>query len=192
MRNTTAMANHPLIPDDRLSADEVTRALEGHMDSIMQLLEAMAAEQPGCEMRLAALLEGTHEQVRNAIIDKLRALLRALVGEKEKELDQFLEPEKRERVERQRNVLMQWLTWLMSEDTLRKIREAFLASPRVEQAALDVGQALANFGVQQKLREQMLDKKLASVVNVPPPPLPQVPPPTPPQERDKDKGSGRG
>ncbi len=182
------MANHPPTTNDRMSADDVGRALEGHMDSIMQLLEAMAADQPGCDMTLAALLEGEHEQVRNAIIDKLRALLRGLVAEKEKELDAFLEPEKREKVERERSILMQWLTWVLSEDMLRKLRDAFLASPPMERQLHDIGQALANFGVQQKLREQMQDKKLTSALTTPPPPLPQVKPP----EQDKDKGSGRG
>mgnify|MGYP003386789355 CR=1 FL=1 len=181
------MANHPPIDDARMSADDVARALEGHMDSIMQLLEAMAADAPGCDMTLAALLEGEHEQVRNAIIDKLRALLRGLVAEKEKELDAFLEPETRIKVERERNILMQWLSWMLSEDMLRKIRDAFLASPPMERQLHDIGQALANFGVQQKLRDQMLDKKLVNALTNPPPPLPQVTPP----ERDKDKGTGR-
>jgi hypothetical protein len=183
------MATPPPTTDDRMSADDVARALEAHMDSIMQLLEAMVAEEAGCDMKLAALLESEREQVRIAIIDKLRALLRGLAAEKEKELDQFLEPEKRAQVERQRNVIMQWLTWLMSEETLRKIREAFLASPPMERQLHDIGQALANFGVQQKLREQMQDKKLVSALtNPPPPPLPQATPP----DRDKDKGTGRG
>lgn len=172
---------------DRMSPDDVARALEGHMDSIMQLLEAMVADAPGCDMKLAALLENEHEQVRLAIIDKLRALLRGLAAEKEQELDQFLEPEKRERVERERNIILQWLNWLMSEETLRKIREAFLASPPMERQLHDIGQALANFGVQQKLREQMQDKKLLAALSNPPPPLPQAKPP----EQDKDKGSGR-
>ncbi len=182
------MANHLPIDDTPMSADDVARALESDMDSIMQLLEAMAADQPGCDTTLAALLEGKPEPLRNAIIDKLRALLRGLVAEKEKELDEFLEPEKREKVERERSILMQWLTWMLSEDTLRKIRDAFLASPPMEQQLHDIGQALANFGVQQKLREHMQDKKLVSAVIAPPPPLP----PAVPTDRDKDKGSGRG
>ena len=67
------------------------------------------------------------------------------------------------------------------------IREAFLASPPMERQLHDIGQALANFGVQQKLREQMQDKKLLAALSNPPPPLPQAKP----AEQDKDKGSGR-
>ncbi len=131
--------------------DAVARALEGHMDSIMQLLEAMAAEQPDTDMVLAALLEGETEQVRVAIIEKLRALLRGLAAEKEKELDKFLGVEQRQEVERQRNVFLQWLQWIMSEETLRKIREAFLASPRMERAVMGIGHELAAKGVLNQL-----------------------------------------
>ena len=140
------MANAPENDNDA-DNDAVARALEGHMDSIMQLLEAMAAEQPDTDMKLAELLEGETEQVRMAIIEKLRALLRGLAAEKEKELDKFLGAEQRQEVERQRNVFMQWLQWIMSEETLRKIREAFLSSPRLEREVLGIGHELAAKGV---------------------------------------------
>lgn len=127
--------------------DAVARALEENMDAIMQLLEAIAAEQPGTDMVLAALLEGQNDQVRTAILEKLRALLRGLAAEKEKELDKFLNQEQRQEVERQRNVFLQWLQWIMSEETLRKIREAFLSSPRLEREVLGIGHELAAKGV---------------------------------------------
>lgn len=130
-----------------MDAETVARILEGHMDSIMQLLEAMAAEQPDTDMKLAELLEGEHEQVRVAIIEKLRAMLRLLAAEKEKELEKFLEADKREEIERQRNVFVQWLQWIMSEDTLRKIREAFLARPGLERHITNIGHELAAKGV---------------------------------------------
>ena len=133
-----------------MDADAVARALEGHMDSIMQLLEAMAAEEPDTDMKLAELLEGEHEQVRIAIIEKLRALLRSMAAEKEKELEKFLDAEKRQEVERQRNVFMQWLQWIMSEETLRKIREAFLARPGLERNVTNIGHELAAKGVLQQ------------------------------------------
>lgn len=174
------------MPNERMSPDDVARALESHMDSIMQLLEAMVADAPDCEIKLLALLEKEHEQVRLAIIDKLRALLRGLAADKEKELEQFLEPLARERAERERHIILQWLTWLLSEETLRKISELFLANPPMERQLHDIGQALANFGVQQKLREQMQSSKTVATAAA----LPPLPPATPP-ERDKDKGSGR-
>lgn len=138
--------------DDRLDADAVARALEGHMDHIMQLLESIAAEEPDADMKLAELLEGEQSsQVRIAIIEKLQALLRGLAAEKEKELEKFLDAEKRVEVERQRNVFLQWLQWIMSEETLRKIREAFLARPGLEQHVTGIGHELAAKGVLNQL-----------------------------------------
>jgi hypothetical protein len=135
--------------------EDVARKLEGHMDAIMQLLEAMAAEDPEADMKLAALLEGEpNSQVRIAIVEKLRAMLRTMAAEKEKELEKYLEAEQRQEVERQRNVFLQWLTWIMSEETLRKIREAFLASPAMRRQVHELGQDLASFGVQQQLERQ--------------------------------------
>ena len=137
--------------DDRLDADAVARALEGHMDQIMQLLEAIAAEHPEADMKLAELLEGeASSQVRVAIIEKLQALLRSMAAEKEKELEKVLDAEKRVEVERQRNVFLQWLQWIMSEETLRKIREAFLARPGLEMQIVDIGHELAAKGVLQR------------------------------------------
>jgi len=141
--------------DERMDSDAVARALEGYMDAIMQLLESIAAEEPNADMKLAALLEGEgNSQVRVAIVEKLRALLRSMAAEKEKELDKYLEAEQRQEVERQRNVFVQWLQWIMSEETLKKIREAFLASPGLQQQVHNIGHELANFGVQQQLEKQ--------------------------------------
>lgn len=135
-----------------MDADAVAKAIEGHMDSIMQLLEAIAAEDPEADMKLAALLESVSSgQVRVAIIEKLQALLRSMAAEKEKELEKFLDAEKRQEVEHQRNVFLQWLQWIMSEETLRKIREAFLARPGLEMQITDIGHELAAKGVLNQL-----------------------------------------
>jgi len=174
---------HDQHDDERLDADAVARRLEEHMDSIMQLLEAIAAEEPDADMKLAALLEGeASTQVRVAIIEKLQALLRSMAAEKEKELDKFIEAEKRIEVERQRNVFLQWLQWIMSEETLRKIREAFLASPVMQQRVLDIGHELAARGVLNQLTPSDGKKALGELsVN-----LPQVG-----QGQGKDQGKGR-
>ena len=172
-------------PDDsRMDADAVARALEGYMDSIMQLLEAIAAEDPEADMKLAALLEGeASSQVRVAIVEKLQALLRSMAAEKEQELEKFLDAERRQEVERQRNVFVQWLQWIMSEETLRKIREAFLARPGLERQITDIGHELAGRGVLNQLTpgdgKHALGELAASV--------PQVG-----QGQGKDAGKGRG
>ena len=133
---------------------DIDLRLKDRMEEILALIEAIAAEVPDCDLKLAELLEGEQEQVRIAIVEKLRELLRDRAEEKEKELDKYLEAQKRVEVTRQRNVFMQWLAWIMSEETLRKIRMAFLASPAMERSVRNIGQDLANFGLQTQLADK--------------------------------------
>lgn len=125
--------------------------LKDKMQEIEALIEAIANGEPDCDMKLAELLENESSQMRISIVEKLREMLKARAEEKEKELDKYLEAQKRIEVTRQRNMFMQWLTWIMSEETLRKIREAFLARPGMERAVRNIGQDLANFGLQTDL-----------------------------------------
>lgn len=132
----------------KLKPEDYDALLKDKMGAIQALIDAIAAEQQDCDIMLAELLENENEQVRIAIVEKLRELLREKAEEKEKELDKYLEAQKRVEVQRQRNMFMQWLTWIMSEETLRKIREAFIARPGMERAVKNIGQDLANFGLQ--------------------------------------------
>ena len=83
-----------------------------------------------------------------------RVAARACAAEKEQELDKHLDASKRVEVTRQRNRFMQWLSWIMSEETLRKLRSAFLASPSMERTVRNIGQDLANFGLQTQLTDK--------------------------------------
>ena len=138
--------------------------LKDKMEEILALIEAIAADVPDCDLKLAELLEGETEVARVAIVEKLRELLRARAEEKEQELDKHLEANKRVEVTRQRNRFLEWLSWIMSEETLRKIREAFLASPRMERQVENLGQQLANFGLQTQLADKRELGGLASNV----------------------------
>ncbi len=132
----------------KLPSNEDTDAmLKDFMAEIEALIAAIASEQPDCDLKLAELLEGATETVRIAIIKKLREMLKARAEEKEKELDKFLAAEERIQVERQRSQFRQWLTWMMSEETIRKMREAFLAIPMLERMVRSVGHDLANKGM---------------------------------------------
>jgi hypothetical protein len=134
--------------------DEIDKILRDNMPAIEELIEAIAAGLADCDIKLAELLENQSDQARSVIIDKLREMLKARAEEKEKELDKYLESQRRVEVTRQRNRFMQWLTWIMSEETLRKIRMAFLASPRMEAQVKNIGQDLANFGLQVQLTDK--------------------------------------
>ncbi|MES2984095.1 MAG: hypothetical protein V4735_02785 [Pseudomonadota bacterium] len=150
------------------------------MADIEALIEAIAGEQPDCDLMLAELLEGETEVVRVAIIKKLRAMLQARAQEKEKELDKFLAAEQRQKVERQRSNFRQWLSWMMSEETIRKMREAFLAMPMLERAVRGIGRDMATRGMNDI--QPANKNELGGLANN----APHVQP-----GRDKGKGSGR-
>ena len=135
--------------------EDIEAVLRDKMVDIQALIDAMAAEEENCDMLLAELLDGATEQVRVAIVEKIRELLRSLASEKEQELNKHLEAQKRQEAGRQRNVFMQWLAWIMSEETLRKIRVAFMAAPGLESVVKNIGQELAAKGV----LTQMTDKR---------------------------------
>lgn len=155
--------------------------LRDKMADIEALIAAIAAELPDCDLMLAALLEGEPEAVRVAIIKKLREMLKALAEEKEKELDKHLEAQKRVNVEQQRNRFMQWLSWIMSEETINKMREAFLANSMLERAVRTVGREMAQKGMRDI---QPGDRRDLGDLSHNAPAVAQ-------RERDKDKGTGR-
>ncbi len=126
---------------------DIDAILRDKMAEILALIEAIAAEEPDCDLKLAELIENESEVVRIAIIEKLREMLRERAAEKEQELDKFLAAEQRQKVERQRNNFRQWLQWMMSEETIRKMREAFLARPMLERVVRGVGRDMASKGM---------------------------------------------
>lgn len=141
------MSRHlPAIPPS-----DIDVLLRDKMQDIEALIEAMMNDNPDCDVKLAELVENESTQVRIAIVEKLREMLRARAEEKEKELDKIIEKQRREEISRQRNALKQWLTWIMSEETLRKIREAFMASPMLETLVRGIGHSLVNKGVQAQI-----------------------------------------
>lgn len=142
------------LPTTRPSNADMDAILRDKQAEIEALIAAMEAGAQDCDLKLAELLEGESEVVRVAIVEKIREQLRERAAEKEAELDKHLEAQKRVEVTRQRNMFMQWLQWIMSEETLRKIRMAFLASPGLEKSVRNVGQDLANFGIQVQLTDK--------------------------------------
>lgn len=149
------MASNLPVPAKHAKNDADTDArLRDKMAEIDALVEAMANEEPDCDLKLAALVEEESEAVRISIVEAIREKLREQAAEKERELDQYLAADRKLQVQRQRNIFLQWLQWIMSEETLRKIRMAFLASPGLSQQVRNIGHELAQFGVQQQLDQQ--------------------------------------
>ena len=128
-------------------ADDTDAMLKEKMAEIVALIEAISAEEPDCDLKLAELLEGESEVVRTAIVEKIREMLKARADEKEQELKKSMGAEKRVEVERKRSMFMQWLSWIMSEETIEKMRDAFLAAPMLEKVVRSVGRDMAGKGM---------------------------------------------
>jgi hypothetical protein len=124
-------------------ADALLRDKQQELEALMQ---AVAEEDPDIDLMVAGMVEGEPEHVRVAIVEKIRDMLREREQQKAKEIEQAQGQEK-EKVKAQKRSFGQWLAWIMSEDTLRKIRESFLARPGLEGQLKDIGQELAKKGV---------------------------------------------
>ncbi|MFZ4540987.1 MAG: hypothetical protein ACOYNL_04140 [Rickettsiales bacterium] len=165
------------LPTVRPADADMDAILRDKQAEIEALIQAMANNEADCDVKLAELLEGESEVVRISIVKAIRDQLRERAAEKELELDQHLAAAKRMEVTRQRNMFMQWLTWIMSEETLRKLRLAFLANSGMEKSVRNIGHELANFGMQASLADKRELGGMAANQ-------------TPNVAQDKDKGKG--
>lgn len=167
------------LPITRPTNDDMDAMLRDKMAEIEALIAAIEEGAADCDLMLAELLENESERMRVAIVEKLREMLRARAEEKERELDKMLEREQRQKIEQQRGMFLQWLQWMMSEETIRKMREAFLATPIMERLVRGIGHQMANKGMKdiQPGDKRALGELGANVPDV--------------RGRDKGKGQGR-
>lgn len=155
--------------------------LRDYEEQIAELVEALLAGADDVDIRLAKLVEGAPEHVRTAIVEKMRELVAARDEAKARELDQWVEQQRM--IEKQKRAFrfQQMLAFLMSEETLRKLRESFLARPYMQKEVENIGQELAKNGVLQSMQhshKQDLGELSASVQQG--------------QRQGQDKGQGRG
>lgn len=144
----------PTLPAIRPADANLDAILRDKQVEIEALIQAMTNNAQDCDVKLAELLEGESEAVRISIVKAIRDQLRERAAEKEQELDQHLAAQKRIEVTRQKHMFLHWLTWIMSEETLRKIRMAFLANSGLEKSVRNIGHELANFGMQMQLSDK--------------------------------------
>lgn len=130
-----------------ITREELDAILKDRMEEIIALIEAITAQEENCDIKLAALLDGEPELVRIAIVEKLRELMEEREQEKVTALDRLLAQEKERIKAQQRGIFERWLVWVMSEETLRKIREAFMIRPPVEREVENQGEELSRKGV---------------------------------------------
>lgn len=138
------------LPPD-VDPEELLRDYQADIDA---LVNAVLSGQTDVEFILAELVENESELVRIAIVEKIRQMVREQSEEKAKALDQVMQQQKLLEHHRQKRVMQEWLAYFMSEETLRKLRESFLANPKLQRDVEHAGQELAKKGVLQNLQPQ--------------------------------------
>lgn len=130
-----------------LNTEAIENLLRDKQDELIELISHIMQGENDIAELLAQMLDGEPEQVRIAIVEKLRDMLRERDEEKATALDKIIAEQKQLLQEQQKNVFQRWLQWVMSEETLRKMREAFMARPMIENQVEHQGQELARKGV---------------------------------------------
>lgn len=114
---------------------------------LAELLEAVMAGEADIDLKIVEMLEGEPEHVRMAILEKVKEALAAREEEKSRKIAEAKEIEKKQQLERQRMSFRQWLSWIMAEDTIRRLRETFALQPILELRVKNLGLELAKKGV---------------------------------------------
>ncbi|MFZ4126106.1 MAG: hypothetical protein ACOYJ2_08600 [Rickettsiales bacterium] len=130
-----------------LSTAAIEDILRDKQEEIVELISQITAGENDVAVLLAQILDGEPEHVRIAIVEKLRDMLQERDEEKATELDKIIAQQKQLLQAQQKNVFQRWLMWVMSEETLRKIRESFMARPMTQHQVEHTGQDLAKKGV---------------------------------------------
>lgn len=127
--------------------EDVESILRSKEAELIGLIEAVVNGEANTDVMLASMVEGEPERVRIAIVEKLRAMMEERDREKESALQQAIDAQKKQAIEGQRKTMRQWLAWVMSETTLKKLRLAALVPLLQQQGVKDIGRMLAEKGV---------------------------------------------
>lgn len=133
------------------------RLLRDKQQEIAEVMAAIAAQEPDIDLKIAAIVEGESEDVKLSIVAHIRDMLRAREEEQAREASLTHNVEAKRVMEAERKSLRMWLTWLMSESTLKKLKLAALIPLLQRQGVRDIGAELAAKGV--TLNPSVTDKR---------------------------------
>lgn len=134
-------------PQKKAEDSDIETILRDKAAELAALMEAIAAGEGDIEMKIAAMLEGEPENVRMAIIQKVKETIAEREEQRSRDLKEEREVQKRQVLEQQRMSFRQWLSWIMSEDTIRRLRETFMIQPLLELKVRNLGEELMRKGV---------------------------------------------
>lgn len=127
--------------------DALTRLLKDKEAELADILAAIAAGKQDVDVKIAAMLEGEPDHVRMALLKKVKEVMAEREAEKSRKIEQVREQEEKQQLELQRKSFRQWLSWIMAEDTIRRLRETFAMQPILEMKVKNIGLELAKKGV---------------------------------------------
>lgn len=152
---TYSMAFSSKDPKSYLPPDaDLEALLRDVMPTVEALIAAVLAGQANADTLIAEAVSGQPELMRIAIVEKIRAAVRERSQAKADALDAALSEQKLLEHHRQKQVWQQWLSHMLRQDTLRKLREALIGSPLLRGEVETIGQKLAREGVLQQKQER--------------------------------------
>lgn len=169
-----------LYPSKKTISNE--ELMRNYGDVISAFVEALIAGDMDVDVKLVDTVENVPEHVRVAIVEKMREMVRARSEEKAEALDEAIAQQKLLEKQAKSHMMQVWLAHVMSQETLRKIREAFMMNPSLKQQLDTIGSDLVKKGVLQQRNPnsnaQELGELNAQVQHQ--------------QKREQDSGKGRG
>lgn len=129
------------------TSSDIEKILRDKAQELADLMKAVASGEEGIDLKIAEMLEGEPEHVRIAILEKVKEALAEKEAERTRKIEEERELQKRAVLEQQRSSFRRWLTWIMSEDTIRRLRETFAIQPILEMKVKNIGLDLFKKGV---------------------------------------------
>jgi hypothetical protein len=144
-------------PHKHLTSSDIEVILRDKAAELADLMRAVASGDQDIDLKIAEMLEGEPEHVRIAIIEKVKEALAEKEAERSRKIEEERVLQKRQVLEQQRMNFRQWLMWIMSEDTLRRLRDTFAIQPILELKVKNIGLDLFRRGV--LVQTQLPDKQ---------------------------------
>ena len=114
-----------------------------------ELVKAAHDRDQDADVKLANFLASAPANQRQKLLELFQEMLRKREEERQhqEQMQRQQQQSQEQAVEQERRQYFQWLTHLMSEETIRKIRVAFMSNPMLQRQVQDVGQEMARKGV---------------------------------------------
>ncbi len=174
--------DEPNDTDSRLRGEEELNALAALEEALVQLAQKAVAGAQDVDEELAALLENAPEDVRNEVVERFRAIKEQLENAPQQEQELTPQQEQQQRLMEEHERSMRISQWL-SEQTLKKIRRAFLLNPALFAHIKNIGEELNKKGVFFETRKTQVTNAELGGVSLQADLA---------QNKDKEKDTGRG